>query len=118
MTAKRWKSVIKKACVAAGTYRPHFDSPIDALSKILEQRDATYQAFIDGGALPVLEHTNSAGATNVSKNPLIMLWNDLNVTALSYWRDLGLTPAGLKKINETAMKPQKKSALSDALRGL
>lgn len=118
MTATKWRNQIRKACENAGTYRPPFDSVIDALSKILEQRDATYKAYIDGGAKPILEYTNSAGATNSSKNPALILWNDLNTTALAYWRDLGLTPAGLKKINESAMKPVRKSSLAEALRGL
>ena len=40
---------------------------------------------------------------------------DLDTQALAYWRDLGLTPAGLKKINEAAMKEKKRSALVEAL---
>jgi hypothetical protein len=44
--------------------------------------------------------------------------NDLNRDALAYWRDLGLTPAGLKKTDEAAMKQRKKSALGEALKGL
>jgi hypothetical protein len=44
------------------------------------------------------------------------VWQDLNTQALAYWRDLGLTPAGLKKLNEAALKPAvKKTALEEAL---
>jgi hypothetical protein len=44
--------------------------------------------------------------------------NDLNRDALAYWRDLGLTPAGLKRVNEQALKAAKRSALSEALKGI
>ena len=70
------------------------------------------------GAQPVLEYTNKAGATNLSKNPLLVLWDELNKSALSFWRDLGLTPAGLRKIDETAMKQQKRNALAEVLSSL
>ena len=42
----------------------------------------------------------------------------MNTSALSYWRDLGLTPAGLKKIDESAIKGKKVSALGDILRDI
>ena len=47
-----------------------------------------------------------------------MIIDDLNRTALTYWRDLGLTPKGLKAIDEKAMKPQKKDALAEVLKSL
>jgi hypothetical protein len=43
-------------------------------------------------------------------------YNDMNAAALNYWRDLGLTPKGLKAIDEQAMKPKPKSALADLLK--
>ena len=43
------------------------------------------------------------------------LWDDLTKTALSYRRELGLTPAGLKKLKENAMDGPKRSALAEAL---
>ena len=118
MKSASWKKKILNACRDAGTYRPCFDSVIETLSVILEQRDLTFASYEAEGAQPILEYTNSAGATNKSKNPALILWNDLNTSALSYWRDLGLTPAGLKKIDEAAMKPQKRSKLSEALASL
>lgn len=54
----------------------------------------------------------------MEQNPLLRLINDLNRDALTYWRDLGLTPAGLKKINESALKDNKADALTEALREL
>lgn len=118
MTRKKWKTKITEQCKDVGTYKTSFDPVIETLSDTLEQRDNVYKQFIEEGAMPIVEYTNKAGATNKSKNPLIILWDELNKSALAYWRDLGLTPAGLKKIDENAIKPPKKSPLAEALRKL
>ena len=45
--------------------------------------------------------------------------DDLNKTALAYWRDLGLTPAGLKRINEKAMEEKSgRASFADVLRDI
>lgn len=113
LEAKAWGRKIRKACKDAGTYRKCFDSVIDTLADILERRDEAREAY-DGN--PIVEHTNKGGSTNLEQNPAIRLVNDLNRDALAYWKELGLTPAGLKRINETAMKENGKgSALEQAL---
>lgn len=111
-----WKKRIKSACEAAGTYKPYFDIVIDELAGILERRDDA-EAQYDLDPRPVIEYTNKAEATNIVKNPLLMLIDDMNKSSLQYWRDLGLTPAGLRKINEQALKEQeeKKNSLLDKL---
>ena len=118
MKKATWKKRIEEQMKLAGTYREHFVPVIDALAAILEERDRTREAFIAGGSEPLVEVVSDRGAVNMRKNPLLELWIALNKDALTYWRDLGLTPAGLKKIDETAMAPRKRSALSDALREL
>lgn len=118
MRKSAWKKHIKNACELAGTYRPCFDETIETLALILEKRDEAQKAYKDSGALPVVMHTNKAGATNYVKNPALALWNELNKSALAYWRDLGLTPAGLKRINETMLQNKKGNALEKALEDL
>lgn len=115
MDKKQWKTRIKKACIQAGTYKPFFDHIIDTLADILEKRDHANEQFLASGNNPVISHTNKAGATNLVKNPLLQAVNELNASALNYWRELGLTPAGLRKIDESALKDQKKDAFADAL---
>lgn len=100
----KWKRKIEKACEAAGTYREYFDPVITTLADILEKRDAAQKEFIEGGAHIMVEHTNKFGATNYVQNPLVRVINDLNRDALTYWKELGLTAASLKKINEQAIK--------------
>ena len=67
----------------------------------------------------MIEYTNKNDSTNKIKNPLLVLIDDMTRTALSYWRDLGLTPAGLRKINERTFKESEdktSNSLIDRLR--
>jgi phage terminase small subunit len=116
MTAAKWKSKIKKATITAGTYKSFFDPVIATLSDVLEQRDKALEQFIASGGCMVIKYTNKANATNPSKNPFMLAWNDLNTTALAYWRELGLTPSSFRKITgTTAPAEEKKSGLAAAL---
>ena len=117
-TAKQWKNKIKKAAKTAGTYQTCFDPVIDTLAGILARRDEAQRMFEEGGGEVLVKYTNKAGAENVVQNPALRLVNDLDRDALSYWRDLGLTPAGLKRIDEDAMKPKKVSPLAEALKSM
>lgn len=114
-----WKTRVKKAMVAIGTYNTSFDDAIDTLADILERRDRAFQDFLDAGGAACFEHVSDRGAVNIKKNPRLTVWQDLNAQALAYWRELGLTPAGLKKLNEAALKPKKEAnALAAALKEL
>ena len=79
------------------------------------KRDDAARAYLDYGAEPLIAYTNKGGSTNLVKNPALILWDDLNKSALAYWRDLGLTPAGLKKIDDAALKKQRRGGLMEAL---
>lgn len=118
MEKAEWMRKIKAACKKAGTYQPQFNYVIDTLAQIMEDRDKAHEQYVSTGAHPTIIHTNKAKEQNVVKNPMLVMMNDLNAQALAYWRDLGLTPAGLKKLNDDAMKPKKTSALAEALRGI
>lgn len=113
MKKRAWKSKIKSACKDAGTYKPFFDHVINTLAEVLEKRDEAMEMYnLDDSEKIVVEVTNKNGTAKV-KNPLIAIWEDLNKLALNYWRDLGLTPAGLKKLNEEAfMKAEEKKGNS------
>lgn len=120
MTKKKWTEKIKAACEEAGTYKPYFDTAIDTLAGIMEMRDKAQANFKKGGSLITVEHTNKGGNTNIVKNPALTIIDDLNRTALAYWRDLGLTPAGLKRLNADAMTAKGKGAasLGEVLKGI
>ncbi len=111
-----WKKRIKKACEDAGTYSQEFDYVIETLAGIMENRDKAQKQFRESGSSPIVKHTNKAGATNVVKNPALVAVMDCDAQALAYWRDLGLTPAGLKKIRGDAAEAAKETALTKALK--
>ena len=118
MDRDAWVARITASCQAAGTYRTWFDDIITTLADILAMRDEARELFVESGGNIVVDHTNKAGATNLEQNPILRMVNDLNRDALAYWRDLGLTPAGLKKIDQQSMKQRKKSAFAEVLKGV
>ena len=118
MKASTWVKKIKDAAIQAGTYRPYFDETIKTLAAILEKRDDAEEMYQKAGGRPLATYTNTHGAKNVVKNPALVIWDDLNKSALAYWRDLGLTPAGLKKIDENSMHKQKKNTLTKVLENI
>jgi phage terminase small subunit len=118
MEAKKWKSLIVKNCKAVGTYQKAFEPVIATLADILEKRDEAQEFYVTAGKQIIVEHTNKGGSTNLEQNPVVRLINDLNRDALQYWRELGLTPSGLRKINEESLKQDKRSALDKVLESL
>lgn len=104
MTKKEWLRKINAACKKAGTYQAPFRYVIETLAQIMEDRDKVHEQYIASGAHPTIIHTNKAKEQNVVKNPMLVMELELNAQALAYWRDLGLTPAGLKKLNAEVVK--------------
>ena len=119
MTRSKWRTRIIKATEEAGTYKPCFDDVIETLADILSRRDAAQAMFKKSGGNVLILRINNANQQNWEQNPALTMVNALNRDALAYWRDLGLTPAGLKRIDENAMKPAEKvSAFASALKKL
>lgn len=118
MTAKQWKTTINKALKELGNDGAAYASVVSTLAGILEQRDAVFERYLEEGAEPVQGYTNRGGSTNTVKNPLVLLWDDLNKTALAYWRELGLTPSSYRKITGDPPKRGKPGGLAAALRSV
>lgn len=105
-------------CMEVGTYREAFLPAIEATARTIEQRDSAWNDFVEDGCRYVIDHTNKADNTNVVKNPLFLVWRDLNLDALAMWRELGLTPNGYKKISGDGQSNVRESALAAALNDL
>ena len=115
LTAKKWRTKIKSLCKRAGVEAKNYAPVIDSLAEILEQRDQVMADYREDGDGPIVEHTNKAGATNMTRSPYLDLWDMLNKTALAYWRELGLTPAAYKKVCGAPPKNAKTGELAAAL---
>lgn len=119
MEKAEWMRKIKAACKKAGTYQPQFTYIIETLAQIMEDRDKVHEQYVQTGAHPTVIHTNKAKEQNIVKNPMLVLEMELNTQALAYWRDLGLTPAGLRKLNaEVVKESQSGGNLEKILEGL
>ena len=68
-----------------GTDIDTYEAVIEALAAILAQRDCTREEFELDGARSVIAHTNQGGSTNTVKNPLLVLWDDLNLSLIHIW---------------------------------
>ena len=106
---------IRAACQGLGTYREEFDPAIWALAKVEEERDSAWEEFEAEGGIRIVTTVNKAGAEYRQQNPSYTVWLNLVAESRSQRRELGLTPAGLKKLREDAMKQPKRSALAEAL---
>ena len=110
-----WKKKIKKACEEAGTYQPYFDSVIDILAGTMEMRDDAQEKFKASGGNTIVKHTNKGGATNIVKNPALVVIMDCNTQALAYWAQLGLTPKAYKTMTGSLDTKARKKTFEDAL---
>ena len=109
---------IKRKMRAVGTYNISFNYTIEVLAKVLVDYQTTIETFEKTGGHIVIKHTNKNGSTNLVKNPLYLALEKLRDDIISYSRELGLTPAGLKRINQDGNKPEKKSNLETILNQL
>lgn len=113
MSKQAWRKKILSQMTVEKELLPSFDTSVNVLAEILEERDRVYKAYEEDGARPVVEFTTDRGSVNMKPNPLLKQWQELTVTALQYLRDLGLTAGGLRKLQ--GQLPQEKSGKLDAL---
>ena len=107
MKRAQWEKTIKEQTKFDAEFIPSFKTTIKILAEILEERDNVHAEYVKGGSRPVIEFTSDRGAVNLKPNPLLRQWQELNTTALAYLRDLGLTAAGLRKLQ--GQLPERKS---------
>ena len=96
--AETYKKKIIADMKSVGTYKPEFDKVATNLANIYEDMDVAREQFKKSGGNIVVKHTNKNGSTNIVKNPFFLAIEGLQNNILLYSRELGLTPAGYKKI--------------------
>ena len=85
---------------AIGTYDNAFILSIGILDGLLSDYYRAREEWIDDGGQLVMEYTNKNGQTNTVKNPLYQSMEKLRMDILTYLRELGITPSGLKKLKQ------------------
>src|SRR3954468_8364368 len=103
----------KEDMIALGVYKPEFDNAISIYSGLIEQYQALEKEF-KKSKFTVVEKTGYSD--NAKKSPMVATLESLRKDILSYSNALGLTPSGLKKINDEMNQQKKKvSKLESAL---
>ena len=94
----------KKNMKALGTYKPEFDTTISIYAGLVEQYQMLEMQFKESN-FKVEEKT---GADNSKRSPIVATLENLRKDILHYSNALGLTPSGLKKINDEMKQDKKK----------
>lgn len=117
MKREEWKKRIEAACKEAGTYEVHFDDVIETLAGILETRDEAEKQFKKMKSQPVVSHTNKGGNTNLVKNPALVVINEMNAQALTFWKELGLTAKAYQAMQKNGFQ-KKETTFEEILSGI
>lgn len=114
---KAYKRDINRMMKQVGTYNKSFEITINTFAKLLYDYQETLAMFEKTGGNVVISHTNKNGSTNIVKNPLYQSIEKMRADIITYARELGLTPAGLKKLNQE-LQEEKGSPLDSILEKL
>ncbi len=98
---------------ALDVYKKEFEPVIKIYAQLRDQYDVLTAEFVASG----FDYSEDT-AQGSKKHPLVTTLESLRKDILTYASQLGLTPAGLKKINEASLVPEKKSSLAETLRVL
>ena len=115
---KRYKNQIIYKMKQVGTYNASFMYTINTLAKVLADYEETINLYERTGRQKIVKHTNKSGATNIIKNPLYQAIEKQRDDIIAYSRELGLTPAGLKRIKDKDNTSKKESRLERVLHEL
>lgn len=102
---------------ALGIYKPQYAALIERTAKLYLKLEELEAEYAKSGAGRFVEYTNKAGATNLVPNPYIRAIEEAYAELIVHERELGLTPAALRKI-ATAEEAPSKSKLALALEKL
>jgi hypothetical protein len=103
---------------ALGTYKQEFSPAIIRYAEMRLQFEILMKDWYASGCKITEKYTNKAGATNNRKTALYQSIETLRKEITDLENIFGLTPAGLKKINEKGLGDKKLSPLAEALRNI
>ncbi len=101
-----------------GTYKQEFSPAITRYSEMRVQFEILMQQWYESGCKITEKYTNKSGATNNRKTALYQAIETLRREITDLENLFGLTPAGLKKINNKGLGDKKTSAIAEALKHL
>ena len=107
-TEKGMRIKIRDACKGLGVYREELEWQIQMLAELYVRREQTKEEFRESGSTTIIEQTNKGGNIYAIKNPLLTEIDFVEKRIIELSREMGLTTAAVRKINESAVgkKPQ------------
>ena len=102
-TEKGVRVKIRDACRGVGTYREEFETLIARLAEMYVRREKTKDEFRKSGGKAIIMQVNKGGSKYAVKNPILQEIDFCDRCILELEKELGLTPAAIKKINEAAL---------------
>lgn len=96
------KASVKKRMVSLGVYKPEFDPAIEQYVRMKKEYQELYARY-EADGFPFEVET----AQGTKKAPIVGVLETLRKDILTAENALGLTPAGLLKLQENAFKKQK-----------
>lgn len=107
-TEKGMRVKIRNACTGLGVYREELEWQIQMLAELFIRREQTKEAFRKSGGATIIKQTNKGGSSYAVKNPLLTEIDFVEKRIIELSREMGLTTAAVRKINEAAIgkKPQ------------
>ena len=112
LTEEGYRRDIRRKCDSLDVWRDEFARTMQRLAKIYVRIDEVEAAYVAAGGDPVIM-MEKGGAEKPCRNPYLVEIDTLYDQALTYERELGLTAAALKKINETALKTKNGSPMDE-----
>lgn len=114
----RYKRALKTRMEALGVYKPQYGELIERTAKLYVKLDRLEKQMKQLGDEMLVEYTNKAGATNLVLNPCIREIEKTYDGLLVHERELGLTPAAMKKISGEIDARKEESPLVKVLKEL
>lgn len=118
MTERGYLTDIRRKCESLGVWRVEFERVQKRLAKVYVRIDDVEAKYTSSGGQPVITHKNTKGKENIMRNPYLIELDILYDQALAYEKELGLTAAALKKINESALHARESSPLAGVFKVL
>ena len=102
-TEKGMRVKIRNALSGLGIYREEFEWEIQMLAELFIRREETKQKFREDGGEAVIEQVNKNGSVYMTKNPLLTEIDFVEKRIIDLAKELGMTPAAVKRVNEAAL---------------
>lgn len=117
MSEKKHREEIETAMRALGTYRKEFDAAIILTAKTMDLLDKANREIRKKGFVPIQIKETKGGYEYEQKSMWLTMAEGYRKEIMQQLTALGLTPAGLKKINdEMKKKPPRAGGMTSYVR--